>query len=190
MALSYGPDGQIARKDQDFTAIPYYAWANRGRGQMEVWIADRDSAAKPTPWPTLAMQSEVSASHPHTDPHAVNDGEEPESSHDAVSSFDWWPRKGTEEWLQYDFPKTTTVSSAQVYWFDDTGSGEVRLPASWRILYRDGGEWKSVEALGAYGIAKDRYNTVRFKPVTTSALRLEVSLQPGWSAGVKEWKIQ
>jgi DUF1680 family protein len=26
-------------KEQDFTAIPYYAWANRGPGEMVVWIA-------------------------------------------------------------------------------------------------------------------------------------------------------
>ncbi len=189
-ALSYQANGQISRREQAFTAIPYYAWANRGRGQMEVWIAEQDAAAKPSAWPTLAIQSDVSASHPHTNPHSVKDGEEPESSSDPVSSFDWWPRKGTEEWIQYDFPKIATVSSSQVYWFDDTGSGEVRLPASWRLAYRDDGDWKPVEQLGAYGVAKDRYNSVRFKSVRTNGLRLEVSLQPGWSAGVKEWKVK
>ena len=24
--------------EQDFTAIPYYAWANRGKGEMAVWL--------------------------------------------------------------------------------------------------------------------------------------------------------
>jgi DUF1680 family protein len=28
-------DGQAARK---FTAIPYYAWSNRGAGMMKVWL--------------------------------------------------------------------------------------------------------------------------------------------------------
>ena len=43
---------------------------------------------------------------------------------------------------------------------------------------------------GQYGVARDAYNTVRFKPVTTSALRLELVMQPGVSAGVQEWKVK
>jgi DUF1680 family protein len=26
------------KEEQDFTAIPYFAWANRGPGQMTVWL--------------------------------------------------------------------------------------------------------------------------------------------------------
>ena len=63
-ALSYDSHGKLNRKEQEFTAIPYYAWANRGPGQMTVWLADRDTDAKPLPWPTLAMQSTVTASGP------------------------------------------------------------------------------------------------------------------------------
>jgi hypothetical protein len=36
----------------------------------------------------------------------------------------------------------------------------------------------------------DRFNRVAFSPVTTAALRLEVTLQPQWSAGVQEWKVE
>ena len=89
------------------------------------------------------------------------------------------------------FAKPATVSEAQVYWFDDTGQGSVRVPKSWRLLYRDGTTWKPVATTAdAYGTAKDRYNAVRFKPVTTSALRLEVVMQPAVSAGVQEWKVK
>lgn len=32
-------DGKVvARKDQDFVAIPYYAWSHRGAGEMAVWL--------------------------------------------------------------------------------------------------------------------------------------------------------
>ena len=75
-------------------------------------------------------------------------------------------------------------------WLDDTGSGECRVPASWRALYKDGEEWKPVETPGAYGVEKDRYNKVVFNPVTTSGLRLEVVLPPEWSAGIQEGKVQ
>ena len=88
------------------------------------------------------------------------------------------------------FAKPASVSEAQVYWFDDTGRGGVRVPKSWRLLYKDGNDWKPVETSGEYGVARDAYNTVRFKPVTTTALRLELVMQPNVSAGVQEWKVK
>ena len=48
---------------------------------------------------------------------------------------------------------------------------------------------KPVEARRAYGVEKDRYNAVTFTPVTTAGVRLEVTMQQGWSAGVQEWKV-
>lgn len=172
-------------------AIPYYAWANRGKGEMTVWLPRTETAATPRPWPTLAMSSAVTTSRKsHLSETMINDGEEPRRSSQGGSSFDWWPTKGTTEWLQYDFPKATTVSEVQVYWFDDTGRGEVRVPSAWRVLYQDGNAWKPVEAAGPYGVERDRYNVVAFKPVTTGALRLEITMQATWSAGVQEWKVK
>ncbi len=49
LALAYTEPGKITRKEQSFTAIPYYAWANRGPGQMVVWIPNTESAARATP---------------------------------------------------------------------------------------------------------------------------------------------
>jgi hypothetical protein len=41
-------DGTIASVgEKRFTAIPYYAWAHRGRGQMTVWPARRPEVARP-----------------------------------------------------------------------------------------------------------------------------------------------
>jgi hypothetical protein len=34
--------GQLVKTEQDFKAIPYFAWANRGRGEMAVWLADSE----------------------------------------------------------------------------------------------------------------------------------------------------
>jgi hypothetical protein len=124
------------------------------------------------------------------DPRNINDGEEPASSMDASSYFDWWPNKGTLEWVEYTFEKRSAVSECELYWFDDTGRGQVRVPASWRLLYKDGDQWKPVENLEPYGIDKDRYNRVGFRPVTTSGLRLEVTAQRQWSVGIQEWKVK
>ena len=48
-AKSYEQDetGAISARDQAFTAIPYYAWAHRGRGEMTVWLARQESAVRP-----------------------------------------------------------------------------------------------------------------------------------------------
>lgn len=46
--LSYDKEGKvISKKVQDFVAIPYYAWAHRGTGEMAVWLARNEKAAKP-----------------------------------------------------------------------------------------------------------------------------------------------
>ena len=81
------------------------------------------------------------------------------------------------------------VSGAKVYWFDDTGRGECRLPASWRIEYLDGADWKPVAAAEAYPVAKDKWCAVRFAPLKTTALRLVVQLRPHFATGVHEWKV-
>lgn len=184
--------GQVEKKVTDLVAIPYFAWANRGKGEMSVWMARTEAAATPRPYPTLAMQSKVSVSRPAHLPEAmVNDGEEPtRSNRGGGSSFDWWPTFGSTEWLQYDFPKASAVSETQVFWFDDTGSGGVKVPAKWRLLYKDGDQWKPVENATPYTVALDKYNVVTFKPVTTTAVRLEITAQQGVSSGVIEWKIK
>jgi hypothetical protein len=179
VALSYDAEGNMLKNQQPFTAIPYYAWANRGRGQMIVWIPETEAAAKPAPF----LNPKVTSSPSRRSPLTVNDGDE-------LTSFDWWPKKGSTEWIEYAFEKPETVSSSDLYWFDDTGRGEVRVPASWRILYRDGETWKAVENASGYATEKDKYNRVTFRPVSTTALRLEVTMQPTWSVGIKEWQVK
>jgi len=76
-----------------------------------------------------------------------------------------------------------------VYWFDDTGEGECRVPASWKLYYKKGSEWVEVKSKGTYGVEKDKYNVVKFSPVTTTALKLELKMQKDFSAGLQEWKV-
>jgi DUF1680 family protein len=192
-AFRYDAAGQVQRKTVKATAIPYYAWANRGPGQMAVWIANEKDKVHPIPYPTLAIKSAVAVSgdtvtpNGAKDPKLIADGEEPTSSSDENSFFDWLPNRGTTEWVEYAFPQRSTVSEAQVYWFQH---GRVKVPASWRILYKDGNEWKPVSAIGTYGVEENKYNIVRFQQVTTNALRLEFQMQPQYSVGIEEWKVK
>lgn len=194
--FSYDERHNLKHTREPFTAIPYYAWANRGAGQMEVWIAASDSAAHPTPFPTLATKSKVTSSGPTVaengvrDPRLVADQEEPTSSADTSSFYDWLPKKGSSEWIQYDFPQKATLHSTDVYWFAEGSGKQIKLPRSWKLLYRDGDEWKPVEAQGSYPVRKDQYNHVDFRPVQTGALRLVLDLQPDASAGIQEWRVQ
>jgi hypothetical protein len=122
---------------------------------------------------------------------ALGDGIEPASSGDQnIPRFTWWDHKGTTEWVQYDFPKPTTVAGVSLYWFDDTGRGQCRVPRSWRLLYRDGDTWKPVAISAEPGVARDRYNRVSFPHVETTALRVEAQLQEGFSGGILEWKVE
>lgn len=47
--LSYDATGRLAVKDVKLTLIPYYAWAHRGEGDMEVWLPMDVSAASAQP---------------------------------------------------------------------------------------------------------------------------------------------
>jgi DUF1680 family protein len=193
LAFAYGYDGQgkIDKKEQVFAAIPYYAWANRGPGEMIVWLPDTEASATVDPPPTIASTSKVRVSNFAHNSRAVNDQSVPRSSRDNSDIYlHWWPEKGATEWIEYAFAKPATVSSAEVYWFDDTGRGECRVPESWRLLYKDGDSWKPVETGGPFDIEKDRFNAVDFKPVLTSGLRLEIVMQKDWSAGVQEWRVK
>lgn len=183
-------DGAVQTVPRKIVLIPYYAWAHRGKGEMAVWLARSAARARPAPEPNLAARSRVSASA-GSGHFGANDGYEPANSSDGlVPHFTWWPKKGTAEWLQCDFPEAASVGGAAVYWFDDTGRGECRLPVSWRLLYRHGSEWRPVDHPGTWPLARDAWQAVRFAPVTTDGLRLEVQLAEGASAGVLEWRVE
>ncbi|HXH61517.1 MAG TPA: beta-L-arabinofuranosidase domain-containing protein, partial [Fimbriimonadaceae bacterium] len=121
---------------------------------------------------------------------AIADGIEPKSSNDqGIPRQTFWPHKGTAEWLQASFDSEREIRECSVYWFDDTGDGECRVPASWSVEWLDSDNWKPVNAISAYGVEKDKYNRVAFDPVTTTSLRVKVQLQPNFSAGVLEWRV-
>jgi hypothetical protein len=171
----------------DFTAIPYCVWNNRQAGAMTVWLPESDGLVPPQP----AERIKASASHVNQQLAAVHDGLEPAWPGDMnVPRLDWWDHLGTVEWLQYDFEKPRQVTGVDVYWFDDGRlGGRCRVPASWKLLRRDGEEWREVANPTDYGTQRDQVNRVWFDPVETSALRLEVQLQPDFSGGVLEWAV-
>jgi len=189
-AITRGEDGvSIKTAPHSLVAIPYYAWANRGMGEMTTWIA-RDAAtarlepALPDPIAKVSYFGgiweawtgpEGYADH-NDDICAVYDGVEPMHSFDESHLyFRMRPPQGKPAWIQYDFKAPVEVASTQVYFVDDQRF--CQLPESWRILYKDGSAWKPVENNEPYTVDKDKFNTVSFKPVKTTAIRIEVEPQ-------------
>ena len=175
--------------DTPFKAIPYSTWNNRGTDQMTVWIPASAEYSTPVPEPTIA--SRAKAYSDGTPAWGVNDQWEPRSSSDIDKPyFYWWLKKGGEESLEYEFDQPYTVSKVQVYWLDfDHYDGNYRVPESWKLYYKDGRRWKEVEALTPYGTEKDCYNTLEFKPIKTTGLKIAAQLQEGESGGIIEWKV-
>jgi len=135
----------------------------------------------------------VSASHcfERDSVEAMIDGLEPKNSNDhSIPRFTWWDHRGSSEWVQYDFDKPRKVSAVEVYWFDDAPNGGCRAPQSWRLLCKNGDAWKPVVDASDFGRKLDIYNRVTFNPVETAGLRIEAQLQPNFTGGILEWKIQ
>jgi len=182
----------LIKTEQDVKAIPYYAWANRGATDMMVWVPYEESAAKPKPAPTVASTSKVSSSI-GTPKSLISlaDQYDPVDSKDAnYPYFHWWPKKNTTEFVQYDFPTEHQVSESKVYWFDDGPWGGCRIPASYKLYYKKGEAWVPVKVKNADGIAKDKYNTLTFEPVKTTAFKMEVQLPTEFATGIHEWIVK
>lgn len=192
-AVARDAAGVVRSEPAELTMIPYYAWAHRELGSMQVWLPRTPALAEVPAAPTAATTARASTSHcwDADTPEAVNDGREPAGSGDhELPRLTWWDHRGTEEWVQLDLAASTTVNAVEIYWFDDSGAGGCRVPASWRLYYRRDGAWTPVETGSVHGVEKDRFNRVAFAPVETDALRAVVQLRPGFSGGVLEWKVE
>ncbi len=190
--LNYNGLGKLTTQDVTLNLIPYYAWNHRGSGRMMVWLPYELRATTPAKPATIASKSKLTASTRTAAMSAINDRVLPKSANDkSAPYYHWWPKQGGTEWLQYDLPAESTLSSSGVYWYDDGPWGGCRVPKAWRILYKDAsGQWKAVQPIDNYGTKKGNLNTVHFKPIKTTAIKMEVDLPDDNSAGLFEWEVE
>ena len=182
-------DGSVKLSpEQELTLIPYHLWNNRGPGQMSVWLATTSSSALPDPAPTIARRSTItSSSERKNNVIALNDQMYPAHSNDhSISFLHWWPKQGTQEWVQLDFAEKAKVSKVKVYWFDDGPDGGCRIPADWKVQYKSGKSWKSVQNNSPYQVNKDAWDAIDFTPIETNALRLIITLPEEYATGLYE----
>ena len=97
--------------------------------------------------PTLVGGARVSASVSGPGVRVLSAAFEPSTSHDiGATRFIWTAKKGSSEWVEYDFDKPQTIHSAEVFWAADAGRRlNTKLPVAWKILYKAGDDWKDVQ---------------------------------------------
>jgi hypothetical protein len=184
--------GGRAMKPAIITLRPYFMWANRGPAEMSVWLPETAQVLGPAPMSGVKASASFVGNGDGLA--AIADRVLPESSGDeSIPRMTFWPHKGSaegqakQEWVTYEFEQERDVAGVGVYWFDDTGQGECRVPARCTVEWRDAaGAWKS---LGDVGVKKDEMNRATFGRVRAKALRLRVELAPNMSAGVLEWEV-
>lgn len=157
-------------------------------------VSDSPNAVEWKAQPKLKKPIPATASHVFEGDtvDALSIGSLPANSDDqSIPRFTWWDRKGSTEWVEYDFPEARTLSQARLYWFDDgaTGGG-CRIPESWKLLYKDGDTWKEVANPSGYGVALNGFNIVNFDKVSSKVFRIEVRLREGFSGGILSWEVK
>ena len=98
-----------------------------------------------------------------------------------VPLFTWAGSRGATQWVQYTFPGDETVSKAEVFWTDAAAVVAAALPG--RIAVEG--------SRGAWPVRSraQRVLADRIQPVTTSAMRIEVTMAPDGQRAVAEWRV-
>jgi hypothetical protein len=122
-----------------------------------------------SPWETLS---------------AVNDNSTPSHANDKSSgAYGNWNNPNSTQWVQYEWPQNYSLSSTQIYWFDDDGG--VLTPTTAYIEYWDGDSW--IDA-GDLPVEKDTFNTVGLDKIVTRRLRVSMR-NTSESTGILEWRV-
>lgn len=203
-SLNRGKDKvSIEEKKHTLVAIPYYSWANREPAEMSVWLAANKSRVILPPVPSISSKSTVSSScgkgtikdnYPGGDVpsvaqrfypssqagdvgfEALYDQVQPVNSFDGSSTYlRLHPQSGDEAWVQYNFDQEYEICEVRVFWKND--KQYCSMPVTWNLEYRSGDNWLPVENKSDYTVIKDCFNTVTFKPVTATALRMNIKLK-------------
>ena len=103
----------------------------------------------------------------------------------------WSQSAGSEHYVGYTWDEAVTVGGADIYWYDDGGGTQV--PSKLRMQYLDAsGTWQDVNITTPFesSIAKNKYNRIEFDRVTTTRLRLYVTVRSGAQAnGIYRFKV-
>jgi hypothetical protein len=85
--------------------------------------------------------------------------------------------------VQYHWEQEHSLSSTEIYWYDDSDS--VRVPTTAYVEYWDGESWINA---GDLPLVKDDFNTLELNNIVTSHLRVSM-LHTSESTGILEWRV-
>ncbi|WP_428241505.1 DUF6055 domain-containing protein [Gynuella sp.] len=115
---------------------------------------------------------------------AVNDNSIPAHSNDkSHGAYGNWNNPNSIQWVQYDWDQTHSLSSTDVYWFDDNGG--VLVPTTAYLQYWNGNGWNTA---GYIPLEKDTFNTLSLDGIVTNRIRVSM-LNTYQSTGILEWRV-
>lgn len=122
-----------------------------------------------SPWETLA---------------AVNDNSTPANSNDkSRGAYGNWNNPNSYQWVEYQWNTPVTISSTDVYWFDDNGG--VLIPTEAVLEYFNGSSWLSI---GNIPRVINSFNTLAVPNVSTNRVRVRMR-NTQQSTGILEWRV-
>ncbi|HUP10879.1 MAG TPA: hypothetical protein VM187_01660, partial [Niastella sp.] len=115
---------------------------------------------------------------------ALNDGFTPANSNDKTNgAYGNWNNPNSLQWVQYDWSQTYTVTSIQVYWFNDGGG--VLTPTTAYAEYWNGSAWVNI---GNVPLTTNAFNTLTVNNINMTRLRVTM-LNTTQSTGMLEWRV-
>lgn len=171
--------------------IPYYAWNNRGDDSMIIWLPEAEQ--KVQDFSILQLKYvKTSSNKGNNDAKGIIGGKRPTSSED-VSVEPWISdNKSTSEQFELYLDEELPIRSISVYWHTKS-INRVNLPTAWSVDVLVDGKWKPLDiyVTDTYAMKKDQYNMIHSgSDLTTSAFRINMSLQNGNSVGISNIDIQ
>ncbi len=128
---------------------------------------------------------------------------EPETSYSHSKGWvNWWTPPGAECKLWYTWDDPVTMNAFDIYWrvnrTDDKKGGWMKTPGSLEISYLDEeGNWQKATLKTEYAdcVKTDQYNRITFDEITTTAVRLDMTIntseenEVAGCTGVYRWKV-
>jgi hypothetical protein len=115
---------------------------------------------------------------------ALNDNFTPANSNDkSHGAYGNWNNPNSLQWVQYDWAQTYSVTSVQVYWFNDGGG--VLTPTTAYLERWTGSAWVN---MGNIPLVTNAFNTLSFSAVNVTRLRVTMR-NTTQSTGILEWRV-
>ncbi|KXK61578.1 hypothetical protein AWW66_13005 [Micromonospora rosaria] len=94
------------------------------------------------------------------------------------------------DWYEINFGQARTVDDVWLFVRNDRAGNRYRPPASYSVQYLDGSTWVTAPGqVRTPGAARSNLNRVRFTPVTTPRLRVQLTHTSGAKTGLTEVQV-